>query len=316
MGFAEYKSLSIYNKFVEKGIANSTLLSVAPTGATGLLMGANAGGIEPIFSFKYTRNIRGKDVDIMVPEYANYIKKHPNEELPEYFVTTADLTVEDHYAIQKAASKYVDLAISKTINLSRSDTTESVMSLLFKAWDERIVKGLTIFNPFMEKAAVLKLFQVGASSKKKSSNVIERGTVVEGETRKLEYHGKKIYITINYTKRNEPIECFISCGDPGAGELQSLLWALGYFISNQFKYGLPLNKMFTKMMNLKSFDRIATGSKVYSSLVEMIFSEIYDSVYTRTKDKSLALECPVCHEKTLISEGGCFKCLNCSYAKC
>jgi len=314
-GFPEYKSLALYTKYQEKGISNSALLSVAPTGATGLLMGVNAGGLEPIFMFKYSRNVRGKDIEVIVPEYANYIKKHPNEDLPDYFVTTKDLTVEDHYAIQKAVSKYVDLAISKTINLSQSDTVDTVNNLIWKAWEERIVKGLTIFNPYAEKASVLKP-TLTSSSKKKVSGVIERGNIVEGETRKLDYHGKKIYITINYTKKNEPIECFLSCGDPGAGELQSLLWALGYFVSVQFKYNLPLNKMFSKMMNLKSFDRINTGSKVYSSLVEMIFSEIYDSVYSHTKDISLAMECPVCHEKALISEGGCFKCLNCSYAKC
>jgi ribonucleoside-diphosphate reductase alpha chain len=313
-GFSEYKSLSIYAKYQEKGIANSTLLSVAPTGATGLLMGANAGGIEPIFSFKYVRNIRGREVNIAVSEYGDYIKKHVDEEIPNYFVTTKDLTTDDHYAIQKAASKYVDLAISKTINLSPNDTVESVTALLIKAWSEKIVKGMTIFNPYTEKAGILKLSQ--APVQKKKISIIERGSVVDGETRKLEYHNKKIYITVNYTKRNEPIECFISSGDPSSAELQGLLWSLGYFISIQFKYGLPLNKMFSKMMNLKSFDRISTGTKVYSSLVEMIFSQIYDSVYSRTKDKSLAMECPSCHEKALISEGGCFRCLNCSYAKC
>ncbi len=316
MGFPAYKSLSVYQNFQEKGIANSTLLSVAPTGATGLLMGANAGGIEPIFSYKYTRNIRGKDTEMVVPEWNSFIKKHPDENLPDYFVTTKDLSPDDHYAIQKAASKYVDLAISKTINLSQNDSPDTVSALINKAWNERIVKGMTIFNPYAEKMAILKLTQA-QPQKKKRSVVIERGTIVEGETRKLEYHGKKIYITINYTpKKNEPVECFISAGDPDSGELQSLLWSLGWFISNFWKYNLPSEKMFSKMMNLKSFDRIISGNKIYSGLVEMIFSQIYDSVYSRTKDLALAQTCPSCNEKSLISESGCWKCLRCGYSKC
>lgn len=311
-GFPEYKSLAIYEDYVKNGIANCALLSVAPTGATGLLMGAASGGIEPIFAFKYTRNVKGKDIEIVNSDWESALKKlSKDEKLPKEFITTKELSIEDHYAIQKSASKYVDLAISKTINLSKNETLEDIDNLIMKAWQEKIIKGLTIFNPNGNSSSILKR---NVPSKKLAT--IERSSIVTGETRKIKYMDKHIYITINYSDNNKPIECFISSGDPGASELNSFLWSTGWFISNYFKYRLPLDKLFSKMLNLKSFERIVSNEKIYSGIIEMLFSEIYNSIYTRTQDKSLAQKCPACGKKSLISEGGCWKCLSCAWAKC
>src|SRR5690606_39248601 len=61
----------------EHGIRNSHLLTVAPTGSTGTMIGVST-GLEPYFSFKYYRSGRlGKYIEVNAEIVQEYLDNHP-----------------------------------------------------------------------------------------------------------------------------------------------------------------------------------------------------------------------------------------------
>ena len=135
------------------GLRNIGLNTAAPTGTISLTVGNNcSSGIEPIFEYEFTRNIRTGEGDETKPEvvrdYAVLLweQLHPGEPLPGYFITTSQLDPYKGIDIQAAIQKYIDHSISKTANLPRGYTFEQYKNLFNYAY-EKGLKGFTTFNP-------------------------------------------------------------------------------------------------------------------------------------------------------------------------
>lgn len=77
----------------EKGIRNVTLLTQAPTGTTGTMVGTST-GIEPYFFWEWERVGRMGSHTERVDVYDEWVTEHPGESLPDYFVTAMDLSPE------------------------------------------------------------------------------------------------------------------------------------------------------------------------------------------------------------------------------
>lgn len=138
---------SLRNDIREYGIRNVTLLTVAPTGTTGSMM-ATSTGLEPYFRFRYEqRGNLGAHVveDTIVSDYRKYFGLPEDADLPSYFVTTEEVSVEGHVAIMAAAQMYVDASISKTVNMPNSATVEDVMELYTKLYAMGC-KGGTVYR--------------------------------------------------------------------------------------------------------------------------------------------------------------------------
>jgi ribonucleoside-diphosphate reductase alpha chain len=102
-------------------------------------------GIEPYFAFEYFRQSRlGYDKQY-VPIAQEYKDQHPNEELPDYFVTSMSLSAEDHIRVQAAIQTWVDSSISKTANCPSDFTVEETKNLYELAFDLGC-KGVTIYR--------------------------------------------------------------------------------------------------------------------------------------------------------------------------
>jgi ribonucleoside-diphosphate reductase alpha chain len=115
---------------VEYGARFTHHSSIAPTGTISLSLGNNvSNGIEPSFAHEYTRNVirEGKKSKENVKVYSYELLAYrelvnPNataddeSSLPDYFVTTNDISPQEHVAVQAAAQKWVDSSISKTAN--------------------------------------------------------------------------------------------------------------------------------------------------------------------------------------------------------
>lgn len=127
-----------------KGMRNVTVITQAPTGSTGTMVGTST-GIEPYFAFEYYRQSRlGYDKQY-VPIAQEYKDRHPNEELPDYFVTAMSLSAEDHIRVQAAIQTWVDSSISKTANCPSDFTVEETKKLYELAFDLGC-KGVTIYR--------------------------------------------------------------------------------------------------------------------------------------------------------------------------
>ncbi|AFH61069.1 adenosylcobalamin-dependent ribonucleoside-diphosphate reductase [Paenibacillus caseinilyticus] len=128
----------------KKGMRNVTVITQAPTGSTGTMVGTST-GIEPYFAFEYYRQSRLGFDKQYVPIAQEWKDAHPNEDLPAHFVTAMDLSAEDHIRAQAAIQKWVDSSISKTANCPADFTVEETKRLYELAFDLGC-KGVTIYR--------------------------------------------------------------------------------------------------------------------------------------------------------------------------
>ncbi len=138
-GFMKKMPEDIRSKILASGIRNSHLLTVAPTGSTGTMVGV-ATGLEPYFSFTYYRSGRlGKFIEVKADIVQDYLATNRNaseENLPEWFVTAMELAPEAHVDVQCIIQRWIDSSISKTVNAPRGYTVEQVQKVY-----ERLYKG-------------------------------------------------------------------------------------------------------------------------------------------------------------------------------
>lgn len=138
-GYMQKMPKSLHESILTHGIRNSHLLTVAPTGSTGTMVGV-ATGLEPYFSFTYYRSGRlGKFIEVKAEIVQEYLERHPEvkeQELPEWFVTAMELKPEAHADVQCIIQKWIDSSISKTVNAPKGYTVEQVEKVY-----ERLYKG-------------------------------------------------------------------------------------------------------------------------------------------------------------------------------
>lgn len=128
----------------KSGIRNVTIITQAPTGSTGTMVGTST-GIEPYFAFEYFRQSRLGFDKQLVPIAQEWKDAHPGEELPDYFITAMQLSAEDHIRTQAAIQRWVDSSISKTANCPADFTVEETERLYELAY-ELGCKGVTIYR--------------------------------------------------------------------------------------------------------------------------------------------------------------------------
>ena len=144
------------------GIRNALLTSVAPTGTISIVANNVSSGLEPVFSFSYTRNVLmpdGTRREEQVSDYAfRLFKQHYGEHtpLPDAFVDAQHLTPSDHVRMQATVQKFIDSAVSKTINVAEGIPFDSFKDVYFEAYDSGC-KGCTTYRPNDVTGAVLKV---------------------------------------------------------------------------------------------------------------------------------------------------------------
>ncbi|PAE24034.1 vitamin B12-dependent ribonucleotide reductase [Bacillus sp. 7894-2] len=139
---------------LDHGIRNSHLLTVAPTGSTGSMVGVST-GLEPYFAFKYYRSGRlGKfmEVNAAIVDELGF----DADNLPDYFVTAMDLAPEAHVDVQNAIQKHVDSSLSKTVNAPKGYSVEQVQAVYERLYAGG-AKGGTVYVDGSRDAQVLSL---------------------------------------------------------------------------------------------------------------------------------------------------------------
>ena len=145
------------------GLRNSQILTIAPTGTLSTMLGIS-GGIEPVFSYSYTRktqSLHGEDVfyKVFTPiakEYMDAYGLTEEEDLPEFFVSAQTINPFMRVKMQGIWQKHIDASISSTVNLPNEATVEEVYDLYVAAWKNGL-KGMTIFRDGCARMGVLTL---------------------------------------------------------------------------------------------------------------------------------------------------------------
>jgi len=128
-GYMKQMPEDIRQDILKYGIRNSHLLTVAPTGSTGTMVGVST-GLEPYFSFSYYRSGRlGKFIEVNAKIVEEFLKENPDfdeNNLPDWFVTAMELSPEEHADTQCVIQRWIDSSISKTVNAPRGYTVDQV----------------------------------------------------------------------------------------------------------------------------------------------------------------------------------------------
>ena len=151
--FASRLPQHLRDKIRAQGLRNSHLLSIAPTGTISLAFADNASnGIEPAFSWSYTRKKREPDNSFKhyaVEDHAWRLYRHlkgADAPLTDAFVTALEMSAEAHAAMVAAVAPYIDTSISKTVNVPADYPYEDFQGLYLQAWQSGL-KGLATYRP-------------------------------------------------------------------------------------------------------------------------------------------------------------------------
>lgn len=134
----------------EHGIRNSHLISIAPTGTISLSADNISSGIEPVFSHFYDRTIIQDDGSPATERVSDYGYRVLGVEGK----TADECTADEHLNVLIHASKWVDSAVSKTLNIGEDVDWDDFKQVYIKAWKGGC-KGCTTFRAAGERYGVL-----------------------------------------------------------------------------------------------------------------------------------------------------------------
>lgn len=233
-GFIKTLPEDIIQTIAKNGIRCSTLISQAPTGTIGTMYGVST-GCEPHFALAFQRNTRLGSYEDGCRAYIQWRSENPNKEKPLYFKTAMEISPENHIKMMILFSKYVDNAVSKTINLPEGATVDDVKKSFLYAMDSG-VKGLTIFRenskegvlvrkdkpvPAVEEAkkVVHELMErnqnldVNHDTEDSRMSPKKRGNRTVGATSRVHMQGHNLYITANRNEEGDLVELFVTVGE-------------------------------------------------------------------------------------------------------
>jgi ribonucleoside-diphosphate reductase alpha chain len=368
--FPNFKG-SVYDSPDGYEIRNATTTTIAPTGTLSIIADCSS-GVEPIFAISFIKNVMDNDRLVEVNKYFKKIaieegfyseelmKKIAEkgnlegvDEVPSkyrrIFVIAHEINPTWHVRTQAVFQKYVDNAVSKTVNFSSEATVRDVEDAYMLAY--RLgCKGITIYRDSSresqvlqverkEKAAGGKPVMSGEGKKSVGVNKIRpeipnakkeesteekitprpRPEVTYGMTKKYKIGNcGKLYVTIN-SDENGICEVFTNTGEEGCAALTE---AVGRLISIAIRSGIDLESIKDQLKGIRCATCIADPETHVLSCPDAIAKAI-DYYFDGTDKFELGatsgprslVVCPECGE-IMEPEGGCYLCRHCGYSKC
>ncbi len=180
-------------------LRNATLTTIAPTGTISMICGVSS-GVEPLFAVAYTKTVMDGTALVEVnPIFEEFAQRYSFEspglaakialtgtvlglpEVPnwvqEVFITAQEIAPEWHIRIQAAFQKYVDNAVSKTINFAKTADRDDIAEAYQLAFDLNC-KGLTVYRDGSREEQVLSSGTTTASHKSGQDQADDSLTVI------------------------------------------------------------------------------------------------------------------------------------------
>ena len=335
----------VLRKIQTYGLANTQLLTIAPTGTLSTMLGIS-GGIEPIFANSYTRTtktLHDSDVTYKVytPIVAEYMKEYgiaDDAELPDYFVTAAQIPIADRINMQAIWQKHIDASISSTINLPNSATVEDVEHLYMEAWKSGL-KGVTVYRAGCAREGIL-----NAGDQEKHDNAEKSTLTVQKKNVGLERHLTtgcgSLHICAFFDENGSLKNTYLSKGSSGG--CNNFMIGLSRMISLAARQGVSLQKIVDQLnscgtcpsyavrratkhdTSIGSCCPVAIGNALIDMWKEVNGNADFlasdpqkESIEVNSSDNhnKKSDKCPECGGE-LIHEMGCVTCTSCGYSKC
>ena len=243
-------------------LANSQLLTIAPTGTLSTMLGIS-GGIEPIFANYYTRKTESlhgeeKEYKIFTSIAWAYLQEHGYGEdetkLPEYFVTSAEIPYRNRIEMQAIWQTHIDASISSTVNLPNSATVDDIKDLYMYAW-ECGLKGITVFRDGCKRLGILTTDS--ADTEENVATSLSRGDIINVDDDLLGYKRKIVNGCGDFSEQiffddftGDPLENFIAMGDGGGCSRN--LEAISRLISLCLRGGIDVSEIIKQLKKVHS----------------------------------------------------------------
>ena len=368
--FPNFKG-SIYNGPDGYEIRNATTTTIAPTGTLSIIADCSS-GVEPLFAISFIKNVMDNDKLVEVNKYFKKIAAGEgfySEELmekiaetgnlketgsvpPKYkriFVTAHEILPKWHVRTQAAFQKFVDNAVSKTVNFPNDAKVSDVEDVYMLAY--RLgCKGITIYRDKSRESQVLQVEGNKKEGKEKIKRVVikkvaermakssskedikdkdkpegkklkprSRPEVTYGMTKKYNIGNcGKLYVTIN-SDENGICEVFINTGEEGCAALTE---AVGRLVSISIRSGIDLESVKEQLKGIRCATCIADSEThvlscpdAISKAIDFYLNGTSKFDLSATKGPRSLVVCPECGD-VMEPEGGCYVCRNCGYSKC
>ena len=347
--FVQSLPREIQEDIKEYGIRNGTVLTVPPVG-TGSIIAQTSSGVEPIFATSSRRKVKQNE---RRGETKEYKVVHPlirelfgdDNNLPEYVITSHDIDPYFRVKMQGVIQKYIDSAISSTLNLAEDVSLETVANIYLAAYKEGL-KGVTIYREgsregvletesHASKNGSLEIKVNGYNTEKEFKDfvrkkIIDKRPKVIGTTEKVKTAHGNIFVTANKRVDNDlPYEVFAELAKNGSVN-KSYAEALGRMTSLSLQAGIPVDLIIEQLKGITDEVFFYEGRKIHSGPdgIAQIMEEVFlsngiskeesskdSSSKNNGEEKKTISKCPECKEK-VEHTGSCLTCYNCGWSKC
>jgi len=337
---------------LKHGVRNSRYLTIAPTGTTSLVMDNVSGGVEPIFSIEYDRKVKRSSEETTVEAVRTYSWElytnmfGEDSEVPDYFETTDNLSVNAHLNMQAAFQKYICASISKTINVPVDYSFEEYKDIFIRA--HRLgLKGCTTYRPNDIIGSVLsKSSDKVCADDNRPVSIIpncapKRPKEIPCDIIHTSIKGEMWTVLIGLLD-DKPYEIF--CGSTedlylpksckngivrkqGGGKYELEVVIRRSPVVYKDLAGILMDddqKAMTRLLSLglrhgvlpryivEQLKKSNGNITAFSTAISRVLSK-YIGTYNLKAGEN---KCPSCGEESLIFSEGCIKCINCSYSRC
>lgn len=337
---------------------NATVTTIAPTGSLSIIAGCSS-GVEPLFALVYERTVlegtklyetnpyfveeadkRGFHVESFLSEIARtgsiaHIDDFSGD-LKRLYVTAHDVSPADHIKMQAAFQKYVDNAVSKTVNFPHTASVKDVEDVYMLAY-KLGCKGVTVYRDGSREEQVLSTGKSKTASQEVAPPEVvfavpkKRPTILIGSSKLYKTGCGNMYVTVNQDEEGTPFEVFTNIGKAG-GCAASQAEAIGRLISLCLRSGIKKEEVVSQLRGIRCHQPIWDKGGTITSCADAMgkaienFQPIYFGKSNGSgpmlmadslpyKEPSHMGCCPECGG-TVEHEGGCAVCHGCGFTKC
>ncbi|MCQ2332162.1 MAG: adenosylcobalamin-dependent ribonucleoside-diphosphate reductase [Paludibacteraceae bacterium] len=294
--------------------------------------------------------VRGYDPDA---EYSEEELNRIVAESPYYKATSEDIDWVMKVKMQGRVQKWVDHSISVTINLPADTSEELVAELYMEAWRSGC-KGCTIFREGSRVGVLTSTKEEKKENKTCvcfESPVFVRPAELKCDVVRFQNNKEKWIAFVGLNDQNKPYEIFTGLLDDEEGiflpksvtegsiikthdeegnrrydfqfknargykttieglshKFDKEYWNYAKLISGVLRYGMPIDQV------VKLVSGLQLNSESINNWKEGVVRALKKYIPDGTKMEGM--ECPQCHQHTIVMVEGCMKCTNCGFSKC
>jgi len=291
--------------------------------------------------YKIDKN-RGLTKEVICEDYGVRHLKKNNEWKPKakWAATTKDLTVDDHVNDLKGFARWVDSAMSKTINIPYDYPFEKFQDIYINTYKSGYVKGVTTYRAGT-------MTSVLSAKDEKNADILDEEIILDNVklpdsspavVKVIKAEGKKWYLTVILNEQqSRPFALFVHTNSHEKNVTTHD--AIDKLINLARTKGIPDVHIEGVLIKVNSDSNASKISRViglclrHGILIKNIVSTLdkIDDVfvgsflfqikkflgsYIKDGEKSEGDKCESCESENIIYSEGCKKCSNCGSSKC